>query len=60
MGENHGHLKKSRLLKFCYVPTTSTAFSNGIFEVAINSTDQTNKEGVCAINQSISLRCLWR
>jgi hypothetical protein len=50
MGENHIYLKKSGLLKFCYVPTTSTAFSNGIFEVAINSTDQTNKEGLRVIN----------
>jgi hypothetical protein len=50
MRDNHRYLKKSRLLKFCYVPTTSTAFSNGMFEAANNSTNQANKEGIRAIN----------
>ncbi len=45
MGKNHRYLKKSGLLKFYYVPTTSTAFSNGIFEEATNSTNQANKAG---------------
>ncbi len=42
---NHRYLKNSRLLKFCYVPATSAAFSKGIFVVATNSTNQTNKAG---------------
>jgi len=35
--------KKSRLFKFCNVPDTSGASSKGIFAVATNSTNQTNK-----------------
>ncbi len=31
--------KKSRLLKFCYVPVTSTAPFKGIFAVVTNSTN---------------------
>jgi hypothetical protein len=43
----HRYLKKSRLLKFCYVTVTATsaAFSKGIFAVANNSTIQTSKAG---------------
>ncbi len=41
----HRYLKKCRLLKFWYVPATSTAYSKGIFAAATNSTNQTNKEG---------------
>jgi hypothetical protein len=41
----HRYLMKSRLLKFCYVPATSTASSKGIFVVVTNSTNQTNKAG---------------
>ncbi len=44
-GVIHRYLKKSRLLKFCYVPSTSAAFSKGIFAAATNSTNQTNKAG---------------
>jgi hypothetical protein len=33
------------LLKFCYVPATSAASSKGIFAVATNITNQTNKAG---------------
>ncbi len=36
---------KSRMLKFCYVPATSTASSKGIIAAATNSTNQTNKAG---------------
>jgi hypothetical protein len=39
----HKYLKKSRLLKFCYVPAISAAFSKGIFAAATNCTDQTTK-----------------
>jgi hypothetical protein len=39
---------ESRLLKFCYVPTTSACFSKGIFVVATNSTNKTDKAvGMC-------------
>jgi len=31
------------LSKFCYVPGTNAAFSEGIFVAATNSTYQTNK-----------------
>jgi hypothetical protein len=40
---DHRYLNKSRLLKFCYVPTTCAASSNGLFAAATNSTNQTNK-----------------
>jgi hypothetical protein len=40
---SHRYLKKSRLLKFCYVPATSAASSKGIFAAATNSINQTNK-----------------
>jgi hypothetical protein len=46
------------MLKFCYVPATSTASCEGIFAAATNSTNQTNNAGVHAINQPIFLRCL--
>ncbi len=36
----HRYLKKSRLLKFCYVPPTSVASSEGIFAAAAHSTKQ--------------------
>ncbi len=39
----HRYLKKSRLLKFWYVPATRAAFYKYIFVMTINSTDQTNK-----------------
>ncbi len=42
---NHRYIKKSRLLKFCYVPAASAASSKGIFAAATNSTNQTNKAG---------------
>jgi len=41
----HRYLKKSALLKFCYVPVTGAASSKGIFVVATNSTNQTDKAG---------------
>jgi len=41
----HRYLKKSSLFKFCYMPATSAASSKGIFAVANNSTNQTNKAG---------------
>jgi hypothetical protein len=42
---NHRYLKKSRLLKFCYVPASSDASSKVTFAAAINSANQTSKEG---------------
>ncbi len=39
------YLKKSRLLKFCYVPATSAASFNSIFATATNGSNQTNKAG---------------
>jgi hypothetical protein len=42
---DHRYLKKSRLLEFCYVPATCAASSKGIFVLATNSTNQTNKAG---------------
>jgi hypothetical protein len=40
--------RKNRLLKVCFVPATSTtflAFFSFLLAVAINSTNETNKEG---------------
>ncbi len=37
--------RKYRLLKVCYVPTTSAASSKALFAAAINSTNLTNKAG---------------
>jgi hypothetical protein len=45
--------KKSRLIKFYYVPATSACSSKGIFAAATNSTKQTNRQVVRTINQSI-------
>ncbi len=42
---SHRYLKKSRLIKFFYVPATSTWSSKGIFAEATNRTNQTNKAG---------------
>jgi len=33
------------LLRFCYVPATSASSSKGIFAMATNSANQTNKAG---------------
>ncbi len=41
----HRYLKKSRLLKFCYMHAASAASSSGIFAAATNSINQTNKAG---------------
>ncbi len=47
-------MKKSRLLKFGYVPVTSTASLKVIFDATTNSTNQTNRAGVAhAINEPI-------
>ncbi len=54
--------RKNRLQKVCYVPTTSAtflAFFSFFLAVAIKSTNETNKQAVCAINYSIFLRCPW-
>jgi hypothetical protein len=56
---DHRYLKISRLLKFCYVPATSAAFSRGIFAAATNSTNQTNKAGRTCHWAVYLLRCLW-
>ncbi len=42
---SHRYLKKSRLLKFCFVPATNAWSCKGIFVVVTNSTNQTNKAG---------------
>jgi hypothetical protein len=50
---------KNRLLKFCYVPTTSAAQSRLLFyffAAAVYSTTEANK---ASLKQSIILRCLW-
>ncbi len=51
---NHRYLNKSRLLKFCYVPATSAAFSKGIFVAATISTNKRNKAG-SSCHQSVYL-----
>jgi hypothetical protein len=59
---HHRYVKKSRLLKFCYVPAISAASSKGIFAAITNSTKKTSEAGdglTGAINQSIFLRFLW-
>ncbi len=51
----HSYLKKSRLLKFCYVAATSTASFKGIFAAATNITNKTNKaDNTCHSLISIS------
>jgi hypothetical protein len=40
MGGNYRYLKKSRLLKSCYVPATSAASSKFIFVATTNSTNK--------------------
>jgi hypothetical protein len=53
--------RKNRLLKVCYVPTTSTPF--GPFSLfllqPLTVLMRQTRQAVCAINQSIFLRCLW-
>ncbi len=41
----HRYLKKNRSFKFCYMPATSIASSKGIFAVATNNANLTNKGG---------------
>jgi hypothetical protein len=36
---------QNRLLKVCYVPATSAAYSKAFFAAAINSTNKINKAG---------------
>jgi len=55
----HRYLKKSRLLKFCYVPATSTASSKGILWQPLTVLTRQTSQAVRAIDQSIFLRCLW-
>jgi hypothetical protein len=59
---DHRHLKNSILLKFCYVPATSTASSSsfkGILRQPLTVITRQMRQAVHAINQSIFLRCLW-
>ncbi len=54
--------RKYRLLKVCYVPTTSTTFLAlyfSFFAAATISTNETNKAGNMCIIVSIFLRCPW-
>ncbi len=46
-------MKKSRLLKFCYMPAISAAVFKGIFAAATNSTNQTNKAGGTCLVQGM-------
>ncbi len=57
--ETNRYLKKIILIKFCYVPAACAATSKGIFVAATLLTTQT-RQAVCAISQSIFLRCLCR
>ncbi len=45
LNENHRYLKKSRLLKFCYVAPFGIASSKSISAAPTNSTNHTNKAG---------------
>jgi hypothetical protein len=45
LNENHRYLKKSRLLKFCYVAPIGIASSKSISAAPTNSTNHTNKAG---------------
>jgi len=56
--QNHRYLKKSRLLKFCCVPTTSTAFLAYFLLWPLTVLMRQTREVVCVINQSIFLRYL--
>ncbi len=47
------------MLKFCYMPVTSTASSKSIFVVATSSTYQTPKQAVRVNLAFYFLRCLW-
>ncbi len=49
---------QNRLLKVCYVPATSAGLPRLLFDAAINSANEANKAGICAVNQSILHRCL--
>ncbi len=55
-GKDHRYLRKSRLIKFCYVPTTSAASSNAFLHWPLTVL---TRQAVCTINQSTFLRCLW-
>jgi hypothetical protein len=48
-----------RLLKVCYVPTTSAGLPRLLFfAAAIYNSNEANKQGVRGVKQSILLRCL--
>jgi hypothetical protein len=55
----HRYPEKSRLLKFCYVPGASAAFSKGFLWYPLTVFTRQKMQVVSAINQSIFLRCLW-
>ncbi len=55
---DHRYLKKSRLLKFCYVPAASAAFSKAFWQQPITVLTRQTRQAVLAINQSIFLRFL--
>jgi hypothetical protein len=55
----HRYLKKSRLLKFCYVLAARQPFPRAFLRQPLTVlTRQARLAAVCAINQSIFLRCL--
>ncbi len=52
--------RKYRLLKVCYVPATITTFCFFSFLLQpLTILMRHTRQGVCAINQCIFLRCLW-
>jgi hypothetical protein len=51
---------QNRLLKFCYVPTTSTGLNRLLFLMRLLTVlMKQTRQALCAVKQSILLRCLW-
>ncbi len=51
---------QNRLLKFCYVPATSASLNRLLFLLLILTVlMKQTRQAVCAIKQSIIVRCLW-
>jgi hypothetical protein len=62
IGPDHRYRKINRLLKVCYVPTTSTTFlAFFIFFLlwTLTALMKQTRQAVRAVKQSILLRCLW-
>jgi hypothetical protein len=54
----HRYLKKSRLLKFVMCRLLGLPFPRSFLRQPLTVLTRGTSQGVCAINQSISLRCL--